>query len=205
MKEKPQRNPREASQGIIPQGIIPQGIPERHALEEQTPGEFIPKEQTPEVMPQNEEIIRLREQNARMKELIGLLTGLAQRGEELGRQNEGLQKSIGLYRQGRAEAKMEEDLKRIRKIDPKIRSLDDLGEDYLSLVRSGIDGLAAFLAIKGMKDMAKSPLPPAIGSINAKTNEEGEFFTNSELDSLSGKDLDNPRILQKAIKSLSKL
>ena len=159
----------------------------------------------PQEMSQDEEISRLREQNARMKELIGLLTGLAQNGEELSRQNEGLQKNIGFYRQAKAKAKMEEDLKKIRKIDPKIRSLDDLGEDYFSLVRSGIDGLAAFLAIKGMKDMAKSPLPPAIGPINAKTNEEREFFTNSELDSLTGKDLDNPRILQKAIKSLSKL
>lgn len=151
------------------------------------------------------ELMRLREQNARMKELIAVLTGLAENGEKAAGKNADLEKSLSFYRRQRAKAKMEEDLQRIRKIDPSVVSLDDLGEDYLRLVGNGIDGAAAFLALKGMKDIDKNPVPPAIGSVNSKTAEEREFFTGSELDSLTSADLDNPRILKKAIKSLTKL
>lgn len=152
-----------------------------------------------------DELTRLLAENAKMKELIGKLTALAKMGESTKKSNEDLQKTVNFYRQMRAKAKMEEDLKRIQKMDPSVRSLDELGGDYFSLIKNGIDGAAAFLAIRGMKDLDKPKTPPVIGALNTKAVNDREFFTSSELDSLTEKDLDDPRILNKAIKSLSRL
>lgn len=53
----------------------------------------------------------------------------------------------------------------------------------------------------------KKEKPSSPGSVKSTTTnkDEKEFFTSKELDQLTEKDLDNPKILEKAIKSMSKL
>ena len=159
---------------------------------------------TPAETPE-ERLLRLEAENARMKELVIKLTSLAQRGENDRKSLEGMEKSLNFYRRMKAREKMEEDLSRIKRLDPSIRSIDELGSDYLALIRNGIDGAAAFLALRGQRDLDIPKAPPIIGGINDRTAESREYFTGSELDRLTDKDLDDPRVLEKAIKSLKRL
>ena len=52
--------------------------------------------------------------------------------------------------------------------------------------------------------MNKKEAPPVTGRINSKTVVEKEYFTEKELNSLSSKDLDDPAVLAKALKSMTK-
>lgn len=115
-----------------------------------------------------------------------------------------LEREIEYYRRMDAERRMKEDLKAIQKIDPSVKSMNELGEDYFKLIRAGIDGVTAFSAIKAKGNLNKKEKPPVIGRVNSRTTEEKDYYTDKELNALTGKDLDDPAVLEKAMKSLSK-
>ena len=116
-----------------------------------------------------------------------------------------LKEELMRYRQSEVKRRMEADLKAIQRLDPKVKSLDDLGGEYLSLIRSGISGETAYHAIKAKEAAHTKPAPPKIGKVNSRTAEESEFFSSKELDALTSKDLDDPVVYAKAMKSLSRL
>lgn len=126
-----------------------------------------------------------------------------ERQKALNEQN-ALQREVEHYRKQEVQRKMAEDLKAIRKIDPSVASLDELGEDYFNLIRAGFDGVTAFTAVRTKANMNKKEAPPVTGRINSKTVVEKEYFTEKELNSLSSKDLDDPAVLAKALKSMTK-
>jgi hypothetical protein len=88
-------------------------------------------------------------------------------------------------------------------LDPSVKSLDALGEDYYNLIRAGFDGVTAFTAIKAKANISKKEAPPVVGRINSKTVVEKDYFTDKELNSLSKKDLDDPAVLAKAMRSMT--
>ena len=126
-----------------------------------------------------------------------------ERQKALNEQN-ALQREVNHYRQQEVHRRMAEDLKAIQKIDNTVKSLDDLGEDYFNLIRSGFDGITAFMAVKAKKELNKKEAPPVIGRINSKTVQERDYFTDKELSALSAKELDDPAVLAKAMKSMTK-
>lgn len=109
------------------------------------------------------------------------------------------------YRMAEVQRRMDRDLRTIQKIDPTVKSLEELGEDFLGLIRNGISGEVAFNAVRAKEGRTEKKEPPKIGAVNSRTTEEKEYYTNDELDALTSKDLDNPKILAKAIKSLGRL
>lgn len=115
-----------------------------------------------------------------------------------------LQREVEYYRRKDAERRMNEDLKAIQKLDPNVKDLKDLGEDFFKLVRSGFDGVTAFTAVRAKNEMNKKEAPPVIGRINSKTVEEKDYFTEKELSALSAKELEDPAVLAKAMKSMTK-
>ena len=115
-----------------------------------------------------------------------------------------LQREVEYYRRKDAERRMNDDLRAIQKIDPTVKDLKDLGEDFFKLVRSGFDGVTAFTAVRAKNEMNKKEAPPVIGRINSKTVEEKDYFTDKELSALSAKELEDPAVLAKAMKSMTK-
>lgn len=119
---------------------------------------------------------------------------------------------------GREAARMEEyDISVFSKLDPDIKSMADIGAKYpeyfTALQRYA--GTQEFLkpelretlfrAAMETRQSKEATVPPKIGKVNVKTETERDYFTNKELDNLTGKELDDPVLLEKAIKSLTKL
>lgn len=86
------------------------------------------------------------------------------------------------------EKAMAEDLATIRKIDPSIKSLDDLGEGFTGYIEAGLDAKQAYWAIKAEK-MANTATPPKeSGRIETGTIDK-DTFTDAEISAMSSEDL----------------
>lgn len=84
----------------------------------------------------------------------------------------------------RAERAMEKDLAEIQKLDPNVKSLDDLGETYANYIRAGLSGVDAYAAIKAKENLNTETPPKTIG--NLKTEQvKKDYFTSEEVDRMS--------------------
>ena len=102
----------------------------------------------------------------------------------------------------RAQQKMKQDLEAIRAVDPSVQSLESL-EGYSECVQRGITGLDAYYMLKGKAAVNAQAMPPVTGTVGTSDNGERDF-TGEELDRLD-KELDDPNVLARAIRSLTKL
>ncbi len=103
----------------------------------------------------------------------------------------------------RAAERMRKDLEAIREVDPSVESLESLGDEFQEAVRR-MDGLSAYYLIKGMQAANAAAVPPATGAVGNKSDTD-RYFTSEELDRLTSKDLDDPNVFQRALRSLQKL
>ena len=102
---------------------------------------------------------------------------------------------------------MREDLAAVQAIDPSVKSLDELGDSFLKMRLNGENSLSAeeaFYAVKAMQLKEKVLAPDAIGKV-ADTKAERDYFTSEELDALTDEELDDPKIYEKAVRSMQKL
>lgn len=84
----------------------------------------------------------------------------------------------------RAERAMEKDLAEIQKLDPNVKSLDDLGETYANYIRAGLSGVDAYAATKAKENLNTETPPKTIG--NLKTEQvKKDYFTSEEVDRMS--------------------
>lgn len=128
--------------------------------------------------------------------------------ETKARENADIQKlrdENAAFRRREAQRVFDEDLKTIQKLDPKVKSLDELGRDFFELRAHGVSTEVAYSAIKSIKDAEKVTPPPSIGKVNAQTKIERDFFTSEELDKLTPSQLEDPKIMEKAMKSMGRL
>ena len=100
---------------------------------------------------------------------------------------------------------MRADLETIRGIDPNVSDLESIGGDFLRLIESGVDAKVAFSAVRAASSDSLVKRPPETGSVGVSEDAQGEFFSSRELDRLTPRDLDNPVIFKKAMKSLKRL
>lgn len=117
----------------------------------------------------------------------------------------GLKKASDAYLSELVDSKMRSDLEQIQRLDPTVSDLDSLGENFLRLIENGIDAKTAFAAVKAASAGAQSPKQPETGAVGNTENADSEFFSSRELDRLTSRDLDNPLIFKKAMKSLKRL
>ncbi len=101
--------------------------------------------------------------------------------------------------------KMDADLEAIRKIDPSITSLDNLGGDFLRLIENGVDAAVAFAAVRRATESKVLPKPPSTGAVGRSESPRNKFYSSKELDRLTAKDLENPAVYKKALESLKRL
>jgi len=86
--------------------------------------------------------------------------------------------------------------------DAKIRSIDELGDQFAALRANGVDAVTAYAA---MKATAK-PKPPVMGAVGAAAGEK-TFYTSAEVDELTRNHpemLDDPKIMERVMKSMTK-
>lgn len=142
----------------------------------------------------------MREQAAAESELERQVKG-SRYYQELERQAEQNRADAEAYR---AAEQMRKDLEAIQQVDPSVKSLTSLGDEFLEAVRNGMDGLDAYYLIKGKQAAMAAAKPPITGDVGTKTDTDRDF-TSEELDRLTSKDLDDPNIFRRALRSLEKL
>ena len=83
-----------------------------------------------------------------------------------------------------AERMMQADLAELRKIDPTLKSLEDLGDGYIEYVASGLSPERAYWALKA-EEQAKRAEPPVNAGKVATGTAEKDYFTDAEIDAMS--------------------
>ncbi len=115
---------------------------------------------------------------------------------------------LQMYRNREIHRMMAEDLQAVQSIDPTVTSLNDLPPTFLALRfnhNAPMSAQQAFIAMKAIETQTKQPKPDSVGSILGAGNAESEFFTSEELDALTPHSLDNPKIMEKALRSMARL
>lgn len=79
---------------------------------------------------------------------------------------------------------MKNDLAAIQKIDPSVKSLEQLGEDFLNFVSSGLSGVDAYFAIKAKETATRAKPPAEIGKVN-RAEAPKDFYSEAEVDAMS--------------------
>ena len=83
---------------------------------------------------------------------------------------------------------MQADLAEIQKIDPAIKSLDDLGDDYSGYIAAGLDAEQAYWAIKAKEAANKATPPKPAGEVKTSVPEK-DYYTDAEIDAMSSEEL----------------
>ena len=97
---------------------------------------------------------------------------------------------------------MRDGLREIQSIDPNVKSLEDLGDQFANFIRAGLPTKEAYYATKAMELKEKVYAPDAIGKV-ATTKGERDYYTSAELDALTDEEMDAN--WDKVMRSLSRL
>lgn len=87
-----------------------------------------------------------------------------------------------------ADRMMQEDLEALRKIDPSLRSLDDLGDGFADYIAAGLPPEKAYWAIKAEERANQATPPKDIGKVATGTAEK-DRFTEAEIEAMSSDQL----------------
>ena len=119
-----------------------------------------------------------------------------------------VQNELQMYRQREIDRMMADDLRAVQAIDPTVTSLNDLSPTFLALrfnQTAPMGAKEAFLATRAIETQTKTPKPASVGSISSAGTVESEFYTSAELDALTPKMLDDPKVMEKAMRSMARL
>ena len=83
---------------------------------------------------------------------------------------------------------MEQDLREIQAIDPSVKSLDDLGEDFGNFIAAGLSGVDAYYAMISKRERTQIKPAPSMGKAN-QASVPRDFYTSEELDNLSDEEI----------------
>lgn len=128
---------------------------------------------------------------------------------ELGRTKiEKMAADLEFYKNKEIHSLMDSDLKEIQSIEPKITTIEDLPPLFLALrfnENAPMSAKEAFVTMKTIEQQTKQPKPSSTGSVVGSGTVESEFFTSEELDKLDSTQLSDPKIFEKAMKSVARL
>ena len=97
---------------------------------------------------------------------------------------------------------MREGLREVQEIDPSVKSLDDLGDEFARFIGAGLSSREAYFAVKAMEMKDKVFAPDAIGKV-ADTKAERDYYTSEELDHLTDEEMEEN--WDKVMRSMSRL
>ena len=87
-----------------------------------------------------------------------------------------------------AERMIQADLEKIRKIDPSVASLEDLGESYAEYIVAGLSPEKAYWAVKAESGANYREPPKPAGTV-ATGGAEKDYYTDAEIDAMSSEQL----------------
>ena len=87
-----------------------------------------------------------------------------------------------------AERMMEQDLVAIQKLDPEVKSLDDLGSDFIAYISAGLTAEQAYFAIRGKDIATKSTPPDPPGKITDSAPPEKDYYTEDEVANMTSEE-----------------
>ena len=87
-----------------------------------------------------------------------------------------------------AEKAMAEDLSLLRKIDPGLSSLEELGDDYFDYISAGLSAEQAYYAIKGKEINTKSTPAKPPGRITDVAPPAKDYFTEEEVANMTSQE-----------------
>ena len=108
------------------------------------------------------------------------------------------------YKKIAIEKMMADDLAKIKSVYPDVKSLEELGNEFFSLLGATKDPLLSYEAVQAKKAKTLKPTPQDIGAVNSASSKEKDFYTPSEVDKLTSKDYDNPKIMERVRASMLK-
>lgn len=116
------------------------------------------------------------------------------------------QQELEHYRSLAMQSMVQQGIDKINKAFPaaNIKSINDLGEQFVKLVSAGLDEVEAYEVMQTRKARTEVSKPPITGATNNSTTASKDFYTSDEVDRLSDKDLDNPKIAEIVRKSMLK-
>ena len=102
------------------------------------------------------------------------------------------------------EFRMANELRSLQAHDPaaNLTSIAERGDDYVRLRKAGVSATSAYEAVKYRR--AKSEIPPDTGALGSDRAQEKEFYTPDEVDRLSSRELDDPKIMERVMRSMTK-
>ena len=83
-----------------------------------------------------------------------------------------------------ADRQIQADLAKIQAIDPKVTSLDQLGESFTEYIKAGLSAEDAYFAVKSKEQIKKPIAPKAPGKVNNEPPTK-DFFTEAEVDAMT--------------------
>lgn len=87
-----------------------------------------------------------------------------------------------------AEKAMAEDLAELQKLDPKLASLEDLGEDFAAYISAGLTAKQAYFAIKGEEISTKATPASPPGKITEAAPPEKDYYTEDEVANMTSEE-----------------
>jgi hypothetical protein len=87
-----------------------------------------------------------------------------------------------------AERAMQEDLLKIQKLNPEIKSLSDLGDSFVNYIKAGLSAEEAYFATEKMKVAAEIKPPAEIGKLNTEPPQK-DSFTREEVEAMSEEEI----------------
>ena len=119
-------------------------------------------------------------------------------------EKETLLSEMEFYRSKAIEKMMDDDLKTIQSVYPDVKNLKELGNEFFSLLGATKDPLLSYEAVQAKKAKTLKPTPQEIGAVNSSSSKEKDFYTPAEVDKLTSKDYDNPKIMERVRASMLK-
>lgn len=136
----------------------------------------------------------------------------AQREEQERYQAEMMQKNgeLEFYKEQARKSIMAQDLSTLKSAFPEdkkiqsLKSIEELDQEFFLLMGATKDPVLAYDAYNAKKARETKPVPQDIGAVNPASGKEKDFYTPAEVDKLTDKDFDNPRVMEAVRKSMLK-
>ena len=87
-----------------------------------------------------------------------------------------------------AEKAMAEDLAMLQKIDPKLKSLEELGDDFAAYISAGLTAEQAYYAIRGKELSTKAVPASPPGKITESAPPEKDYYTEDEVANMTSEE-----------------
>lgn len=127
------------------------------------------------------------------------------KAERLAKEQESkLQAELNYYKEQEVLRLMNEDLKKIQKLDPTVKTLQDVDERYFKFIANGLDGESAFAAVQQLQAKEKKNPPAEVGKINSSLKVVKDYYSKEEVDKLTEAELEDPKVWARVRQSMTK-